>query len=314
LPQLIDLVGPEKVFASPMGVRALNKHFRLEKEIVPVKDGETLSLGNRTLSFLETRMIHWPDSMISYLADEKLLFSQDGFGMHLASSERFADEIPDEVLEWEAAKYYANILLPFSPRVLKLLKRVTDLGLEFDIIAPDHGPIWREDPGTIVGLYADWAVQVPKNKAVIVYDTMWGSTEKMARALCDGLAQGGTEVKLMKLRSSHRSDVATEVLDAGALLVGSPTMNNNIFPTVADVLTYLKGLKPQNKIGAAFGSYGWSGESVKQVEAVLREMKVELVSESLKTLYVPGDEELKRCFELGQTVAEKLADQLEDGT
>ncbi len=308
LPAVIDAVNPEKVFASTVGAKTLKKHLNIEREITSVKDGETLSLGNRTLTFLETRMLHWPDSMVSYLGDEKLLFSQDGFGMHLATSERFADQIPDEIMEWEAAKYYANILLPFSPILQKLLKRVTDMGLQFDIIAPDHGPIWREDPGAIVTLYAGWAAQQPRNKAVVVYDTMWGSTGLMAAAVCDGLASGGTEVKVMKLRSAHRSDVATEVMDAGAILVGSPTMNNNLFPTIADVLTYLKGLKPKHKIGGAFGSFGWSGEAVKQVEAMLTDMKVELVGDGIRSSYVPGSDILDQCFELGKQVSERLAE------
>jgi flavorubredoxin len=306
LPQIIEMVEPEKVFASPMGVKALEDHFHAGLDIVEVGDGDEIDLGNRTVTFLETRMLHWPDSMVSYLSEEKLLFSQDAFGMHLASSERFDDEIRDWRLEHEAAKYYANILLPFSNLVLKVLDRIGGLGLQFDMIAPDHGPIWREKPGRILELYRKWAEQEPASKAVIVYDTMWGSTEKMALAIAEGVVSGGASAEVLKLRAAHRSDIATELLDAGALIIGSPTMNNNIFPTIADLLVYIKGLKPKGLIGAAFGSYGWSGESIKQLEEGLAAMKIELAAESVKARYVPGEETLAACRALGEAVAKKL--------
>jgi len=307
LPEVIEAVQPEKVFASTMGVKALSAHFHLDHEIVAVKDGETLSLGNRELSFVETRMLHWPDSMMTYLPGENVLFSQDGFGTHLASSERFADEIDEAILEWEAAKYFANILLPLAPLVTKALQKVEKLGITIDIAACDHGPIWRgDDVEKIVGLYGKWAAQKPTNKAVVAYDTMWGSTASMARAIAEGLTAGGASVQVMQLRACHRSDIVTEVLDAGALLVGSPNLNNNMFPTVADLLTYLKGLKPQNLIGAAFGSYGWNQAVVKQVAGILTEVKVDLVHEGLTAQYVPDNESLAQCYDLGVRVAERL--------
>ena len=307
LPEIIETVKPEKVFASPMGVKALGDHFHLDLDITEVKDGDKIDLGGRTITFLETRMLHWPDSMVSYLHEEKLLFSQDGFGMHLASSERFDDELPLPLLEHEAKKYFANILLPFSRQALKVLDRLGEAKLEFDIVAPDHGPIWRKNQSRILELYRTWAEQKRGAKAVIVYDTMWGSTEKMAKAIADGLTAGGTSVRVMKLRAAHRSDIATEMLDAGALIVGSPTINNNIFPTVADLFVYLKGLKPIGLIGAAFGSYGWSGESVKQVEELLSGMKVEIAAEAHRVKYVPTGEMLATCRKLGEAIAEKLS-------
>jgi flavorubredoxin len=306
LPEVIREVEPEKVFASAMGAKALARHFGLSQEIVPVGDGETLSLGNKTLTFLETRMLHWPDSMMSYLVEDKVLFSQDGLGMHLATSERFADEIPMEVLEQEGAKYFANILLPYSQLVLKLFDRVAELGIPIEVAAPDHGPIWRKDVGRIIEMYSRWAAQKPTRKAVIVYDTMWGSTDLMARAIGEGLKEGGATVRTMKLRSSHRSDVVTEVLDAGALFVGSPTLNNGMFPTVSDALTYIKGLKPAHLIGAAFGSYGWSGEAVNLIRGIMDEMKIERAGEDIRSQYVPGPEDLKKCHDLGAQVAAKL--------
>ncbi len=306
LPEVIQAVKPEKVFASVMGANALAEHFHLDREIVAVKDGESISLGNMNVSFVETRMLHWPDSMFTYLAEDGVLFSQDAFSMHLASSERFDDEISDDLLNYEAARYFANILLPLSTPVSKLLEKMRSLDITMRIVATDHGPIWRKDVNRIVELYSRWAAQKPTKKAVVAYDTMWQSTAMMARAIGEGLKAGGADAKLMPLRACHRSDVATEILDAGALLVGSPTLNNNLFPTVADALTYLKGLKPRNLIGAAFGSYGWSGEAVGQVEDVLRGMKVDLIGESIKVKYVPDDEALAQCYSQGMLVAEKL--------
>ncbi|MGE5578206.1 MAG: FprA family A-type flavoprotein, partial [Syntrophothermus sp.] len=307
--EVIEAVKPEKVYASVMGVKALAGHFHQDREIVPVKDGESIGLGNMNLSFVETRMLHWPDSMFTYLAEDGVLFSNDAFGMHLATSQRFDDEVDD--WEYEARKYFANILLPYSPLVGKLLEKVDKLGITIKTIAPDHGLIWRKDIHTILELYSRWAAQKPTKKAVVTYDTMWQSTAMMARAIGEGLIAGGINTKVMPLGPNNRSNIVAEVLATGALLVGSPTLNNNMLPTVADLLTYLKGLKPQNLIGAAFGSYGWSGEAVGQVKDVLSEMKIELVGESPRVQYVPDENALAQCYSLGALIAEKLADKLE---
>jgi flavorubredoxin len=306
LPDIVEEIRPEKVFASNFGVKNLASHFSIPGGVVPVKDGEKLSLGNMELTFLETRMVHWPDSMFTYLGKESMLFSNDAFGMHMATSERFADEIPTPDLERMGAEYYANILLPYSPLIIKLLNRLDGLKLPIRTIAPDHGPIWRKDTGQILGLYRKWAEQKPTRKAVVVYDTMWESTATMARSISEGLAAGNVSTKFMPLKLSHRSDVVTELLDAGALVVGSSTLHNNMLPPVADVLNYLKGLKPKNLIGAAFGSYGWSGESVGQVGDILKAMGVELVGEGIKAKFVPDESVLRECYCLGQAIAEKL--------
>jgi flavorubredoxin len=310
LPEVIDIVKPEKVFASTAGVKALMDHFHWDVDVVAVKDGDTLSLGNASLQFFETRMIHWPDSMFSYLKEDELLFSQDGFGMHLASSERFADQIPEWLLDHEAGKYFANILLPLSDLIGKLVEKVASSGLSFKIIAPDHGPIWRKDPSWIIGRYVKWAEQKPNKKAVLIYDSMWGSTALMARAIAEGIEDAGATPVMLPLSATHRSDVATHILDCGAILVGSPTINNNMFPTVADVMTYLRGLKPKNLIGVAFGSYGWSGEAVWQVEEILKSMKIDLVADSIKSKYIPDGEILTRCFDAGKLVGSKLSELL----
>jgi flavorubredoxin len=306
LPQVINLIKPKKVFASTIGAKTLKELFHDELAITAVKDGETLSLGNMELTFMETRMIHWPDSMFTYLAEDQLLFSQDAFGMHLATQERFADELPVATLEFEAATYYANIVLPYSPIVLKTLDKIIATGWKVKILAPDHGPIWRKNISWIIELYKKWALQKPTAKAVVVYGTMWHSTEKMARAISEAIAQAGIQVKLLSLNETHRSEVTYEVLDAGALIVGSPTLNNNILPQMADVMTYLKGLKPANLIGAAFGSYGWSGESVKDLEGLLKEMKVEIAAEAISVKNVPDSGVLEKCSELGKAIAAEL--------
>ncbi|MDI6809827.1 MAG: FprA family A-type flavoprotein [Candidatus Eisenbacteria bacterium] len=306
LPEIIEIAKPEKVFASTKGVKALGEHFHTAYEITPVKDGETMSLGNMTLRFIETPMLHWPESMFTYLADEQVLFSQDAFGMHLASSEMFDDLIAEDVLRYEASKYYANILLLYSPLVTKLLENVKGLGLPIRTIAAAHGPVWRKDLKRILDWYSKWAAQSFTNKAVIVYDTMWGSTALMARAIGDGLASEGVSVKTLPLGASDRSEVALELLDAGAFLVGTSTLNNQMLPRIADVLTYLKGLRPQNLIGVAFGSFGWGGEAVKQVSDILKEMKVEVIGEGIKARFVPDNEALMKCHEFGAQMAREL--------
>ena len=306
LAEVIARVNPEKVFTSVMGAKTLKEILHSDQALTPLKDGDSLSLGNLTLTFMETRMLHWPDSMFSYLAEEQLLFAQDAFGMHLASSQRFDDEVDPAILRYEAATYFANILTPYAALVTKLLARVADVGLKLRIIAPDHGPVWRKDIPGILGRYADWAERKPSRKAVVVYGTMWHSTEKMALAITEGLRNGGVDVKLMSMDVCHRSDVAYEVLDAAALIVGSSTLNNNLLPGMADILTYLKGLKPRNLMGAAFGSYGWSGEAPRQIQEMLTEFKVDLLAEPVQTRHVPDPSVLARCYDLGRTIAEKI--------
>lgn len=306
LPDVILAIRPKKVFASVMGVKTLQDQFHSGLELIPLQDGDTLSLGAINLRFLETRMLHWPDSMMSYLVEERTLFSQDGFGMHWATSARFADELEENTLRYQAAKYYANILLPYSALVGKLIERLKKLALPIDIIAPDHGPIWRKNPTAVVSWYQEWAQQKPKKKAVVVYDTMWGSTDILARTIGDAIAEHGVEVKVMRLRANNRSDVVTEILDAAAVIVGSPTLNNGIFPTVADLLSYLQGLKPKDKLGAVFGSYGWSGGAVSILAEELKGTGIELVADPLKVKFMPDEEALRRCREMGSLIAGRI--------
>jgi flavorubredoxin len=306
LARIMHRIGEDKpLYCSKMGLKNLPKHFRQNLNYQVVEDGEELSIGKRSLTFLETKMLHWPDSMFTYLKDEKILFSSDGFGQHYAGLERFDDEIGDAIMP-HAQKYFANILLLYAPLILKLVDRVTELGLAIDMICPDHGIIWRKDPGKIINAYVQWSQQKPKRKALVIYDTMWHSTEMMAKAIVESLAEEGVEAAPMHLRSWHRSDIMTEVLDAGAIAVGSPTLNNGLFPTVADFLTYMKGLKPQNKIGVAFGSFGWSGEAVKLIHKELEGMKFDMVDSGLRIQYVPDEDALAACRDLGKKMAEGL--------
>ncbi len=306
LMDMIELIQPEAVYASAMGVKAIAEHFHSGHVVQAVKEGQALSLGNLTAEFIETRMLHWPDSMFTYLKEDGLLFSQDGFGMHLASHQRFADEIAADITHYESAKYFANILMPFSARIGKVLDKLEQSGNDLKFIAPDHGPVWRKDTAKIIAKYRNWVERRPAKKAVVTFATMWQSTELMARAVSDGLTDSGISVKYLPLKTSHRSDVAMEVLDAAALVVGSPTINDQMFPTVADVLTYLKGLKPRNLLGAAFGSYGWNGSATDDIKKYFEEMKITLAADPVKVNYVPDAAALEKCYALGKTVAEQI--------
>jgi len=307
VPEVVELVKPEKIFCSERGRKALLAHFHREDwPYEVVKTGDTISLGKRTVQFIETRMLHWPDSMFSYIPEDRLLISSDAFGQHWATTERFDDELDLSILLSHAAKYYANILLPYSNLVQKLLSQVKEMDLKIDMIAPDHGIMWRRNPGKILECYNEWSQQKSKVKALVIYDTMWHSTEMMAKAIVDGLVQEGVSAQLFDLATNHRSDIITEVLDAGALVIGSSTLNNGMLPRMADLLHYLKGLRPANKIAAAFGSYGWSGEAVKLINAIMEEMRFTVIDPGINVQYVPGNDDLGKCVELGRKVAEVL--------
>jgi len=307
LPDMVELIKPEKIICSTMGQKALVQHFhRADWPYEIAEPGKDISLGAKTLSFLETRMLHWPDSMFTYVKEDKLLFSSDAFGMHLASSERFDDQVDPAILREELTKYYANILTLYSPLVKKLIAKVQEIGLEINMIAPDHGVIWRTNPMMAIEAYDRWSRNESRNNALIIYDTMWHSTEKMAKEVSLGLQDQGVSVKMLNLRYNHRSDVMREVLDAGAIILGCPTLNNGLLPRMAGFLMYMRGLRPTNKIGAAFGSYGWSGESVKLLNETMTEMKFDLIDEGIKAKYVPEVGELAACVELGRKVGQAL--------
>jgi flavorubredoxin len=306
LPRVMHRIGEDKpLYCSQMGLKNLSRHFPQKWDYRAVKDGEVLKLGKRSIQFFETRMLHWPDSMFSYVPEDGILFSSDAFGQHYAGPERFDDEIGEAIMP-HAKKYFANILMPFSPLILKLVNRINEAGIELKTVCPDHGVMWRKNPGKIIDAYVAWSTQAPTRKAVVVYDTMWHSTEIMANVIVDALCREGVYARPMHLRNFHRSDVITEVLDAGAVIVGSPTLNNGIFPTVSDFMTYMKGLKPKNKVAAAFGSYGWSGESVKLISEWLESMKFQVLEPGVRVQYVPDESGLDACLDLAARVAAAL--------
>ena len=242
------------------------------------------------MNFVLTQMVHWPDSMATYVPEEKLLLPNDAFGQHIASSERFDDEFGWDRIKNEAAKYYANIVLPFGAQVNKALEAVS--GLDIDMVAPSHGLIWRSHIKDIIALYKKWANNICEKKAVIVYDTMWHSTEKMAYAIKDVFEEKDIPCEIKNLQASHISDVMASALDAKYICVGSPTLNNGMLPTVSAFLTYMKGLAPKNRVGLAFGSYGWGGQSISDIESIMEQAKFELLIKGLKAQWVPDDKEL----------------------
>ncbi len=313
IPDIIDLINPEKVICSPMGEKALLAHFHQEDwpfEIV--KSGAEISLGARTLQFIETRMLHWPDSMFSYLKEDGILFSSDAFGQHLASTSCFDDQLPLGDIMNESAKYYANILYLFSPLIQKLLKSLAELNLDIKMIAPDHGVIWRTHKDKIIKAYDKWSKGEDSKKALIIYDTMWHSTEKMAQAIARGIEAENIPAELINLKVNHRSDVMTKILESRAVILGSPTLNNGILPRIGSFLIYMKGLKPTGKLGAAFGSFGWSGEAVGILNSMMEEMKIDLIGDGLRLKYIPTEENIAECFEYGRTLGKAINEKTEN--
>ena len=293
-----------ELIASPLGTQGLRRYYGDDMKITSIKDKPTISLGKKTLHFAAIPMVHWPDSMVTYIPEDKLLLPNDAFGQHLASSKRFDDEVDTAVLMQEAETYYANIVMPLWMSVNRAFKALE--GLEIDMIGPSHGIIWRGNPGMILEAYQRWVQGESKPRAVIVYDTMWGSTEKVANALFGGLASEGVEVKIHKLGSSHNSDVIADILEAKAVLVGTPTLNNGLFPTVASFLAYMKGLKPKNKIGAVFGSFGWGGGAKRAAEEEMKAAGIDLVESELDFRFRPTEEELEKAVQFGVELAKRI--------
>jgi len=298
--------GDVKIFSTKMAQAGLEKYYGPGLPVETVKTGDSVKLGKKTVQFLEVPMLHWPDSMFSYVPEDKLLLSNDGFGQHIATSGRFDDDVAEYEVMFEARKYYANLLTHLAPLIQNALKKVTELGLEIDMIAPCHGIIWRKDPGKIIQAYNDWSLHKAKDKVSVIYDTMWKSTEIMAKGIVETITDAGFEVRLLKLRETHRSDVMAEILDSKGIFIGSPTIHRQLFPTVADLLCYMKGLKPQNKAAAAFGSFGWSGEAVQMISDDLKEIKLDVIEPGVRAKYLPDESEMKEVHALSRTMIEKI--------
>lgn len=284
LPMLMDLIPQATVFTSPKGEEGLKLHFKKEWKFETIKTGDTISIGKRSLSFVLTPMVHWPDNMITYCPEDKILFSNDAFGQHIASNERTDREMPLSIIMEEARKYYANIVLPYGKQVQKALAALQDTPIDY--ICPSHGIVWTDHITDIVAEYSKWSSNVTEKRAIVVYDSMWKSTEKIAYALQDIFQQKNIPTLMCNLQVNHISDIMTEILSAKYICVGSPTLNNNILPTVSAFLTYLKGLAPKSRIGLAFGSYGWSGQSIDIIHNTLRECGFDML-DSIKIRYIP---------------------------
>lgn len=306
LPIIAKLAKNATIIASERGKEAIIEHYGADFKIQTVKTGDELKLGKRTLKFVEAPMLHWPDSMFTYVVDDKILMPNDAFGQHFASSQRFDDEVDEHILMEEATTYYANILMALGPLIARKIQEVVQMGIAPVMIAPSHGIIWRSKPSKIIQAYLDWSAGVSKNKIVIVYDTMWGSTDKMARSMAEGAISEGVEVKLLKLRASDNTEALTEILDAKAVLVGSPTINNGIFPTLGSFLTYVTGLKPKDKLWCFFGSFGWGGGAVRGMTEMAKKAGFKIHEPSLEIKYVPDHKDLKKCFDWGKQIATQV--------
>jgi flavorubredoxin len=268
MPMLLDKIPNAKVFTNAMGIKGLNLHYKNNWNFQEVKTGDTINIGKRNLTFVTTPMVHWPDNMVTYCPEEKLLFSNDGFGQHIASSERLDVEYPYSIAMEEARKYYANIVMPYGKQVVKVLETVKTLDIE--MICPSHGLVWTKNIPDILKSYSDWANNVSdKHIALIIYDSMWKSTQKVAHAIADAFENQGFNFHLCNLHETHISDIMTQIVNAKFVCVGSPTLNSSIMPTVAAFIYYLKGLSPKDRIGLAFGSYGWGGQSIDILQKLL---------------------------------------------
>ena len=306
LPAIMKLCPKAKIFGTLKCKEGLYRNYYGNWDFQVVKTGDKLELGKRTLSFIEAAMIHWPDSMFTYCPQEKLLMPNDAFGQHYATSERFDDEASECELMDEAEKYYANILWPLGTIIGKKLEEITKMNIPIDMIAPSHGIIWRKEPGKIINAYLSWTKNTTLPKAVVLYETMWGSTEKMARKIADSLIESGVKVKVMDINQADRTETIKEMFEAKGYIIGSSTHDNDMLPTLAGFLEFLKGLKPKNRIAAAFGSYGWAGGAINSIESVLNGAGIKISQPGLGIQYVPDEAGMKQCYDFGKNFAENI--------
>ncbi|MFH1239440.1 MAG: flavodoxin domain-containing protein [bacterium] len=306
LPYIHQLCPKAKLYGTAKCKEGLYKNYYVDWDFQVVKTGDTLKLGKKTLTFLEAPMLHWPDSMFTYIPEESLLLPNDAFGQHYATSKRYDDEVDQAILMEEAAKYYANILWPLSPLITKKIDEVVKMNIKIDMIAPSHGIIWRQDPMKIINAYLNWAKNEPQQKVVIVYETMWNSTTKMARKIAEGIIDAGLEVKLFDVNQSDSTEVIKEMMEAKGYLIGSSTHDNDMLPNIAGFLELLKGFKPKNRIGASFGSYGWGGGAAKEIQEILIKAGIAIAQEPLGVKYVPDEKEKELCYNWGKAFVEAV--------
>ena len=300
----MDMIPDATLITSKNGERGLKKHYQKDWNFHVVDAGDQLSIGKRTLDFVPIPMVHWPDSMVTYSKTDNILFPNDAFGQHIASSQRFDDQLDWGILKEEAATYYANIVLPYNSQVQKALQALSPL--DFDLIAPSHGIIWKKHIKDILQLYQNWSNNRTTPTAVIIYDTMWGSTEKMAYSLLSGLEEQGINVRLRHVQKTPYSQIITDILEAELICIGSPTLNNNMLPTIGGFLTYLKGLRPQNRTGFVFGSYGWGGQAIKLMENMLDGLSWDFPEKNLNVNYIPQQQDLETIKKIGIRLAKQI--------
>lgn len=304
IPHVLEAAPNAKVLTSVKGEKGLRRHYKADWDYQVVGTGDTLNIGSRNLAFINTPMVHWPDSMVTYLPEDKILFSNDAFGQHLATAERYDDEIGWSLLQRDAAKYFANIVMPFDKPVKKALDGLANV--EMDLICPSHGIIWRSHIPDILQAYQKWSTNQLEPRALIVYDSMWNSTAQMAWALERGISEKGVPVTVRPLKVNHISDIMTDVLSSRLILLGSPTLNNTLLPTMSEFATYLKGLKPKNRIGFAFGSYGWGGQAVGELESLMSDLKWDCPIKGTNIEYVPDTDELAAVVKAGHELADAV--------
>lgn len=309
--KIMQLIPEATIYITEKGKKGLDRYFNTSRwKFKIVKTGDTINTGKYNLSFIETPMLHWPDSMMTYVKEAKLLISQDAFGQHIATSSRFDDEFIEYAsyteLEDAVIDYYANILMPFGQLIKAKISELNRLKLEIDMIAPDHGVIWRKGIRDILKSYLEMAEGKASLSIVIIFDTMWHSTETMTAPIIHGIRDEGIDCKVIKLRATPTSIAIKEFWKSRGCLIGSPTLNNSLFPSVAEFLTHLKGLRPKNRIIGAFGSYGWGGGAVKEAYEEFRKMKLEVFEPGLQVLYRPSLEDEARCYEYGREFARRV--------
>ncbi|MDF2949902.1 MAG: anaerobic nitric oxide reductase flavorubredoxin [Sedimentibacter sp.] len=308
LPELMREIPDTPIYCTANGAKILKGHYHQDWNYVIVKTGDTLDIGESKLTFVEAPMLHWPDTMFTYMSGENILFSNDAFGQHYATESLYNDTADTAELYAEATKYYANILTPFSKMVVKKIEEVLSFQLPLSMICPSHGVIWKDNPAQIVEQYLTWAKDYQENQITIIYDSMWNATRKMAEAIAYGIEQADSKVKIKIMNSAKedKNDIITEIFKSKSILVGSPTVNNGYLYSLGGLLEMVKGLKFKKKSAAAFGSYGWSGEAVKQISDSLKEAGFTVGDEGLRLLWVPDESGLATCSEYGKSFVEKL--------
>jgi anaerobic nitric oxide reductase flavorubredoxin len=306
MPALLELCPNATVVVSKRGMDSFPGHYHANWNFKPVGTGDRLNIGSCELAFIEAPMLHWPDSMFTYIAGKNILLPNDAFGQHYATAYRFNDQVDQDELFYEAVKYYANIITPYSTQVLQKIDELLSMKLPVDIIAPSHGVIWRKDPLQIVRKYQEWAHQIGQKRVVVLYDTMWDATRKMAQAVAEGVTERSMPVKMFHMGVTDRNDVLAEILQAKGLAIGSSTVNRTVLPSITPILEDLKGLKFKNKIGAAFGSFGWSGECVKVIEGHFAGCKIPLAAPGVMAKWQPTGDDLDNCRALGRQLADAV--------